>query len=385
MPAERFFYRPVDPGYAQLGASIGSGIENAVGGYLDERDRKADRERQTQLDEERRKDLDYQRSRQRLFDDIALAEAGGARGRPPGAERYDMDFGEIGMARRGPGNILTRDIQLGPQPQEPGVVETAANDPDFGIYREIGAGDQRGYIMDPQVRMQREAQAEAGAELTAREAERNALRESILALNPDMDPNRATGEAGMMASGMADYPDFHPSASGTGSSNRTFTPNQAMEYLKDIYSEKDEFGNPLGYLMDPQTMYELADAMARGEPVELPDPSTLQPGMTDMAFGDESEGAEGPGFFENLFFRHNPFASSRGGAGVGGQPGQRGGMMEEGVGESGEGDVAPTYTPEQVSSVQDHLKEMGYPEDMWADALREAGFGDEEIRQIIGK
>lgn len=347
MPAERFYYRPPDPGYAALGAGLAQGIQSGVGGYLDERDRRKDRERQERLDQERRENEAYNRSRQELFDEIQLASAGGGMGRAPGREKYDLDFGKVGMARGGPGSVLTQPVQLGPE--GPGVVERAAQDPNFGKYRQVGSGQHMAYIEDPEQRNMRLMRQEAMMEDELQDLDRQRLFESLSAARPDMAEGEAMGAAGLLSSGSANYRDlfntpwqprtreeyediyeFEQKNRRLGGSADRSLPSfeNAYEMLKELYGQWDEDGRFLGYSLSNQEMLDLAEAIASGDDYELPEPTGG--GGAPQAPAEEERGGDG-GFIRTLgdrlqdsamFFPTggmNPFTSRRGrGTGQGG-------------------------------------------------------------------
>lgn len=78
-----YYYRPIDPGYGDVGASIGSGLVGGTAGFLGERQAGRDRKRRESLE-----DMDL---------NILLASKGGGRGPLP-TETYDPAAGTGDLA-----------------------------------------------------------------------------------------------------------------------------------------------------------------------------------------------------------------------------------------------------------------------------------------------
>jgi hypothetical protein len=130
-----------------------------------------------------------------------------------------------------------------------------------------------------------------------------------------------------------------------------------LEFLQEMYLERDEYGEPAGYLMSPQQMNEIADAMMRGEEVDLPTRDDLKYGRVREQAGRwfNIGGSRGPMSFEEYAGQYGMEQTRRRDSATQGQ--------------------LPPVTEEQVPMLLQLLQ--GHDRPAWADVLNAAGFDTE--------
>lgn len=109
----RFYYAPIDPRYDDIGAGVGEGLASGVSSFLDERDRRRERQRRDERD-----------AMERELHEIGMYESGYRRGQAPTEEatrfrpqeREQPDWG--GLFARGAERIDVRTGELR-DPSEP--------------------------------------------------------------------------------------------------------------------------------------------------------------------------------------------------------------------------------------------------------------------------
>lgn len=376
MPSERFFYRPVDPGYAQMGASLASGILGGVDTYYDEKDRIAQRKRQEEEDERRRRFEDAEDARRQAEYEASIIERGGGMGpKPVTPGTPELEFGQPGLARRsGPGNALTGPIDLDPgeslRPKPPGMVARAAADPEFGRYREIGPPGFA-YIQTPEYTRRQAIEEERGYQDEQERLARTRIAQALIGRHPELSQADAEGMAEGLGMGLWDYDDLYPTQDKpwqpttkeeaeewykfeqqnrrfqplSGGTTRALTPNQAAELITRMYPGEFEGDTSL----DPDEFARLVQEWSSGQVPDFPEVPATAPGQADTtAVGREIPEIDLPPI------QVPPPAARR-------------------------------MPPNMVAAIREALSVAGVPQDEWATVLSEEGYTPSEIADIIGR